>query len=92
MRLFALQWNGRVLSYIIGKDRIIRQKIKINTQENYSYIPWKSIKGMRNKIFYDYENIDFAVLWGTITKSLPITFNSNQRSFISRNRGSQHFK
>lgn len=26
---------------------------------------------MRNKIVHDYENIDLAVLWGTITKSLP---------------------
>ena len=26
---------------------------------------------MRNKIVHDYENIDYAVLWGTVTKSLP---------------------
>lgn len=26
---------------------------------------------MRNKIVHDYKNIDFEVLWGTITKSLP---------------------
>jgi len=26
---------------------------------------------MRNKIVHDYENIDLAVLWGTVTKSLP---------------------
>lgn len=30
---------------------------------------------MRNKIVHDYENIDFAVLWGTITKSLPELVN-----------------
>ena len=34
-------------------------------------IPWRSIKGMRNKIVHDYEKIDFAVLWGTIKTSLP---------------------
>jgi uncharacterized protein with HEPN domain len=36
----------------------------------YSDIPWKSIRGMRNKIVHDYENIDLAVLWGTVKKSL----------------------
>jgi len=34
-------------------------------------IPWKSIKGMRNKIVHNYEEIDFLVLWGTIKTSLP---------------------
>ena len=35
-------------------------------------IPWKSIRGMRNKIVHDYENVDFSVLWGTIKTSLPV--------------------
>lgn len=30
---------------------------------------------MRNKIIHDYENIDFVVLWGTITKSLHELLN-----------------
>jgi len=49
----------------------LAKDISLSTQEEYSCIPWKSIRGMRNKIVHDYENIDFAVLWGTITKSLP---------------------
>ena len=35
------------------------------------YIPWRSIRVMRNKIVHDNEHVDSAVLWGTITKSLP---------------------
>ena len=34
-------------------------------------IPWKSMRGMRNRIVHDYEKIDFTVLWGTIETSLP---------------------
>lgn len=49
----------------------LAKEISGDTQEKYDYIPWKSIRGMRNKIVHDYENIDLAVLWGTITKSLP---------------------
>lgn len=37
----------------------------------YSNIPWNSIKGMRNRIIHDYENVDLSVLWGTIKGSLP---------------------
>lgn len=53
----------------------LAKDISISTQEGYPNIPWKSIKGMRNKIVHDYENIDLAVLWGTIVKSLPELMN-----------------
>lgn len=49
----------------------LAKEISEDTQEKHGYIPWKSIRGMRNKIVHDYENIDLAVLWGTVTKSLP---------------------
>lgn len=45
--------------------------ISIDAQKEHPCIPWKSIKGMRHRIVHDYENVDFMVLWGTITKSLP---------------------
>ncbi len=49
----------------------LAKEISEDTQEKHGNIPWKSIRGMRNKIVHEYENIDLAVLWGTITKSLP---------------------
>ena len=57
--------------------------------EEYKNIPWKSIRGMRNRIVHDYENIDLSVLWGTIKESLPelkdelkdIIFNQNDIIF-----------
>ncbi len=49
----------------------LAKEISGDTQEKHDDIPWKSILGMRNKIIHDYENIDLAVLWGTVTKSLP---------------------
>ena len=49
----------------------LAKEISGDTQEKYDHIPWKSIRGMRNKIVHNYENIDLAVLWGTVTKSLP---------------------
>ena len=37
-------------------------------------IPWFKIKGMRNKIVHDYENVFFDVIYNTIQNDLPILF------------------
>ena len=47
------------------------KEISEDTLKRYNTIPWNSIKGMRNRIVHDYDNVDLAVLWGTINKSLP---------------------
>jgi len=47
------------------------KEITDETIEKYPTIPWNSIKGMRNRIVHDYENVDLSVLWGTIRESLP---------------------
>lgn len=47
------------------------KEISDDVQMKYKDIPWSAIKGMRNKIVHDYENVDLVVLWGTIEKSLP---------------------
>lgn len=49
----------------------IVKEISNETIKKYPHIPWNSIKGMRNRIVYDYENVDLSVLWGTIQESLP---------------------
>lgn len=62
-------------AFTVSQIGELAKDISLSTQEEYTDIPWKSIRGMRNKIVHDYENIDFAVLWGTITKSLPELLN-----------------
>lgn len=47
------------------------KEITEETMNKYTNIPWNSIKGMRNRIVHDYENVDLSVLWGTIKESLP---------------------
>lgn len=47
------------------------KEITDETTEKYKEIPWNSIRGMRNRIVHDYENVDLSVLWGTIKESLP---------------------
>ena len=47
------------------------KEITEETMSKYANIPWNSIRGMRNRIVHDYENVDLSVLWGTIKESLP---------------------
>ena len=47
------------------------KEITDETMQKYNGIPWNSMKGMRNRIVHDYENVDLSVLWGTIKESLP---------------------
>ena len=65
------------------------KEITDETMKKYNNIPWNSIKGMRNRIVHDYENVDLSVLWGTIKESLPelkdelkeIILNENESIF-----------
>ncbi len=47
------------------------KELSSETIQNHKHIPWNSIKGMRNRIVHDYDNVDLSVLWGTIKNSLP---------------------
>lgn len=58
-------------AFTVSQIGEISKEITNETIEKYVDIPWKSIKGMRNKIVHDYENVDLSVLWGTIKNSLP---------------------
>lgn len=58
-------------AFAVSQIGELAKEISEDTQERYDYIPWRSIKGMRNKIVHDYENIDLVVLWRTIDESLP---------------------
>lgn len=58
-------------AFTVSQIGEMAKDITEETQIRFSNIPWKAMKGMRNKIVHDYENIDLSVLWGTIKKSLP---------------------
>lgn len=58
-------------AFTVSQIGEIVREIEEETMKKYSVIPWNSIKGMRNRIVHDYENVDLSVLWGTIKESLP---------------------
>jgi uncharacterized protein with HEPN domain len=59
-------------AFVVGQIGELANEISEETQLSNSEIPWRSIRGMRNRIVHDYENVDLAVIWGTISESLPV--------------------
>ncbi len=41
------------------------KKIPEEVKENYSWIPWRLMSGMRDKLIHDYFGVDKQVVWNT---------------------------
>ncbi len=48
-------------------------------QAEYSFIPWKEVVGMRNRLVHGYDSIDLDVLWDTIEDDLPPLIDELER-------------
>ena len=46
-------------------------KVSQETKTNYPAIPWLDIINMRNRLIHAYFDVDFEVVWDTVTKDLP---------------------
>ncbi len=38
---------------------------------NHSNVPWRAMKGMRNKIVHEYGNVDLSVVYDTVKNDIP---------------------
>jgi uncharacterized protein with HEPN domain len=56
-------------------------KLSENVIVKNSDIPWQKIKGLRNRIVHDYENVFLDVLYNTIKNDFP--------QFLSQIKGAQ---
>lgn len=54
---------GEAVSHII--------RISPDFPELYPHLPWKSIRGMRNRMAHGYFDIDLNIVWDTTQLSLP---------------------
>ena len=39
---------------------------------SHSSIPWRAMRGMRNRIVHEYGNVDMSVVYDTVKKDIPI--------------------
>jgi len=45
-------------------------KIDTTYQDNHPEIPWHRMRGMRNRLIHDYNEIDIELVWDTITNDI----------------------
>ena len=68
-----LRLNGICMCFIIIGEEV--KRIDSYTDEkfliNYPSIPWKNIKGMRNRIAHGYFEIDADVVFDTLKNNIP---------------------
>ena len=40
-------------------------------KEQYKTIPWRAVKGLRNRIVHEYGNVDLSVVYDTVRNDIP---------------------
>lgn len=61
--------RATVLSLIIIGEET--NKVSKELKLKYTDVPWKLISGIRNKMVHNYDGIDTAIVWRTITDDIP---------------------
>lgn len=56
---------------VIGEHVGKLLKVAENPLDNYPYMPWQAIYGMRNMISHEYANIDEVIVYDTSKNGLP---------------------
>jgi len=47
------------------------KNIPDSIRDKYSYIPWRNIAGMRDKLSHQYWKVDLEVIWKVVEDNLP---------------------
>ena len=53
--------------------------------KRYDQVPWRQIKGMRDKVAHGYDTIDLEVVWNTALSDIP-PLHSYCRSILNANK------
>jgi uncharacterized protein with HEPN domain len=73
--------ENEFLSASMAHDAVVRQieiigeaarNVSDTFREKHAKIPWGKIIGIRNKIIHEYFNVNYAIVWDTITDDLPV--------------------
>ena len=56
----------RLIQISENSDKLTDSFKKINSK-----LPWREIKGMRNKIVHDYGIVDMTIIYDTVSKDIP---------------------
>jgi uncharacterized protein with HEPN domain len=57
----------RTLEVVGEASNRVPEKLK----EKYSDLPWHKIRGLRNRIVHNYDDIDYEIVWNIVKIELP---------------------
>jgi len=64
--------NAVVMSLIVmGEASAKVMDIYADFAVNHAAVPWRKMRGMRNRITHGYFEVDFEMVWDTVTTALP---------------------
>ena len=66
--------DGKTLAavaFVLGQIGELAKNVSEETQSASADIDWRGMRGLRNRIVHDYENIDMKMLWDVIRTDLP---------------------
>lgn len=46
-------------------------KLTDGFKARFTAIPWRAIKGLRNRIVHEYGNVDLSIVYDTVSKDIP---------------------
>lgn len=74
----AFSRDEKTIYAVIRAVEVIREaaaNIPEDIRSQFAEIPWREIKGMRNKLVHQYFGINMEVVWQTIQEDLPMIIN-----------------
>ena len=69
----------RIIQIAENSDKLTKKFKEDNTD-----IPWKNIKGMRNRIVHDYGEVDNTIVYQTINESIPELYEKIEKLLESK--------
>jgi len=62
--------NREIICFNLFQIGELAKKLSDEFTKENNEIPWKQIKGMRDRIVHGYDTIDFDIVWNTATASI----------------------
>lgn len=66
--------NTAIQDAVIRRFEIIGEaanRISTESKTKYSSLPWNEMKGMRNLLIHEYDEVDLKEIWDTVKNNLP---------------------
>ena len=67
------------------------KKIPPELKESYSYVEWRAISGMRDKLIHHYFGIDYDIVWDVVVNKLP-TLRQQVEEILQEEHSKSHSK